>query len=201
MQILATPHTVPLPWQHRRPAPAATAPPAQSWSAMVLAFRSRDSNQALLQAWSGYLGTEASALSGVFELGRNQRLGRVSVDDSGALSVSGGTQTTTTVAVCGTAGTAVCSATSQSGPGGLRVAGGRILLPDGSAIPFGNRGVIVRLPDGSQVAVGRDGDGPAAKACRWVVAGPGERIPTSPPGATNVYDWDGAGKLSLAGQV
>lgn len=78
---------------------------------------------------------------------------------------------------------------------GLRLENGQIRLPGGQSLPFGNTGVLIRLPDGTQVAVGRQGD----QAVRWVVAGAGEDIPTSPPGATNVYELDGCGRLRPAG--
>lgn len=103
---------------------------------------------------------------GVHELGRGQSLGPARVDPGGGLHTRG-----------------------------LSVENGRLRLPGGQSIPFGNTGVIVRLPDGTQVAVGRQGD----QAVRWVVAGEGEAIPTSPPGATNVFELDGCGGLRLAG--
>lgn len=200
MQIQANPFPFPSPCRsfvHRPCAPR----PMDGWGAMVLAFQAREAGEALHGAWAGFLGGGASALRGVHELGRRQSMSvgdrTVSVDDAGGMSV-GGRQATAVAAVAGPCGVAVGAAVSQ-GPGGLRLENGRLLLPDGRAIPFGNRGVIVRLPDGSQVAVGRSGDGAGAQACRWVAAGPGEEIPTSPPGATNVYDWDGAGRLTLAG--
>lgn len=103
---------------------------------------------------------------GVHELGRGQNLGPASVDQAGGLHTRG-----------------------------LSVENGQLWLPGGQTIPFGNTGVIVRLPDGTKVAVGRQGD----QAVRWVVAGEGEHIPTSPPGATNVFELDGCGGLRLAG--
>lgn len=103
---------------------------------------------------------------GVHELGRGQSLGPARVDQAGGLHTRG-----------------------------LSVENGQLRLPGGQTIPFGNTGVIVRLPDGTKVAVGRQGD----QAVRWVVAGEGEDIPTSPPGATNVFELDGCGGPRLAG--
>lgn len=103
---------------------------------------------------------------GVHELGRGESLGPARVDQAGGLHTRG-----------------------------LSVENGQLRLPGGQTIPFGNTGVIVRLPDGTKVAVGRQGD----QAVRWVVAGEGEDIPTSPPGATNVFELDGCGGLRLAG--
>ena len=173
----------------------------QAWNRLVRTSRQRECHQALLQAWGVFLGSPAPRLSGVHELRPGQALGSVAVDGTGALSASCRAQALAVVAVSGSQNTAVGVALSSGNPGGLRIAGGRLELPDGSSIPFGNRGVIVRLPDGTQVAVGRSGDGPQARECRWVVAGPGEEIPTSPPGATAVYGWDGAGGFRALGSV
>jgi hypothetical protein len=176
---------------------------SRAWSRLVRSSRQRECHRALLQAWGVFLGRPASRLAGVHELRPGQALGPAAVDGAGALSAScrGSAQALAVVAVSGSQSAVVGAAFSQEVSGGLRIAEGRLHLPDGSSVPFGNRGVIVRLPDGTQVAVGRSGDGPQARACRWVVAGPGEQIPTSPPGATAVYGWDGAGGLQALGSV
>lgn len=81
---------------------------------------------------------------------------------------------------------------------GFKIEKGNIVLPDGRKIPFGNRGVIIRLPDGMQVGVGRNSQ-TSDQHVRWVVAGPGEEIPTNPPGKTNIYQLGQDGQLQQAG--
>lgn len=176
---------------------------SRAWSRLVRSSRQRECHRALLQAWGVFLGRPASRLAGVHELRPGQALGPAAVDGAGGVSVACRARSGSVgfVAVSGSCGAAVGAAFSQGISGGLRIADGNLHLPDGTSIPFGNRGVIVRLPDGAQVAVGRNGDGPQARQCRWVVAGPGEQIPTSPPGATQVYGWDGAGGLRDLGSV
>jgi len=176
---------------------------APAWTALVRSSRQRVCHRALLQAWAVFLGRPEVRLAGVHELRPGQGLGPAAVDGAGGVSVACRARSGSVgfVAVSGLCGTAVGAAFSQKISGGLRIADGNLHLPDGTSIPFGNRGVIVRLPDGAQVAVGRNGDGPQARQCRWVVAGPGEQIPTSPPGATQVYGWDGAGGLRDLGSV
>lgn len=80
-------------------------------------------------------------------------------------------------------------------PFGLRVENGRVFLPNGQSVPFNNRGVIVELPDGTQIAVGRQGDD-AQGHNRWTVAGPGQKIETSPPGKTDVIRLSDAGSVA-----
>ncbi len=176
---------------------------SRAWSGLVRSSRQRECHRALLQAWGVFLGRPDPRLAGVHELRPDQGMGPAAVDGAGGMSVAcpGRTGAVAFVAVSGSCGAAVGAAFSQGISGGLRIAEGHLHLPDGTSIPFGNRGVIVRLPDGTQVAVGRSGDGPQARQCRWVVAGPGEQIPTSPPGATQVYRWDGAGGLRDLGSV
>jgi hypothetical protein len=176
---------------------------APTWTALVRSSRQRACHRALLQAWAVFLGRPEVRLAGVHELRPGQGLGPAAVDGAGGVSVACRARSGSVgfVAVSGSCGAAVGAAFSQGISGGLRIADGNLHLPDGTSIPFGNRGVIVRLPDGAQVAVGRNGDGPQARQCRWVVAGPGEQIPTSPPGATQVYGWDGAGGLRDLGSV
>lgn len=251
----------------RAPEPAQPAAPERSrWSALIQAFHRGESRDSLHSSWAAYLGLEPPRLSGVHELGRDQRLGEVSVDRAGGMTVRRSPEEQVGARPHGQHhhdaqdrhepqarhdgperrhhhdasgarghcdrhgphdrhpqrevehphdhcdpharregrhhGNQVQAAKGgEVGPGGLRIANGQVVLPDGTTLPFGNRGVIIRMPDGTQVAVGRNGDGPNAQACRWAVAGAGESIPTSPPGATNVYCWDGAGKLSLAGAI
>ena len=60
---------------------------------------------------------------------------------------------------------------------------GNIQLPNGKQIPFGNTGAIVVMPDGSQIAVGRQGN----EQVRTAYGAPGQQIPVSPPGQTNVF--------------
>lgn len=86
----------------------------------------------------------------------------------------------------------------QAGPAGLRLEGGQIVLPNGKKVPFGNTGVIIEMPDGTQVAAGRNSD-TDTKNCRWVTAGPGEQIPTSPPGKCNLFKLDANGNLTQTG--
>ena len=89
-----------------------------------------------------------------------------------------------------------CASTSTSGAAGhekIRVQGGQIYLPNGKTLPFGNRGVILVMPDGTQMAVGRANDN-SNEQVRTVMAGPGQEIPTNPPGKTQVLtfnaNWD-----------
>ncbi len=89
-------------------------------------------------------------------------------------------------------------AQGQEGPMGLRVEGGQIVLPNGKKVPFGTRGVIIEMPDGTKVAVGRNGDNDTQN-CRWVTAPPGQDIPTDPPGKTNLFSFDGSGNLTQTG--
>jgi hypothetical protein len=65
-------------------------------------------------------------------------------------------------------------------------------------VPFGNRGAIIRLPDGTQVGVGRNSQSDS-RHVRWVTAGPGEEIPTNPPGKTNVFELTPSGELRQVG--
>ena len=192
---------LPLPFHPlRRPPSGPGSGSDDGWRAWLSRRRASEAGEGLQQAWVGLLGGGASPWTGIRELARGEQAtlsGRpVSVDTAGAMAVGGQVQAAA-VAVGGPCGSAVGAAVATTG--GLRLVDGKIVLPDGRAVPFGNRGVIVRMPDGSQVAVGRSGDGPGAQACRWVVAGPGEEIPVSPPGATQVYDWDGAGRLQPSG--
>lgn len=192
---------LPLPFHpFRRPPSGPGQGPDDGWRAWLSRRRASEAGDQLQAAWAGLVGGGGGMERGILELSRGQQAnlsGRaVSVEAGGGMAV-GGQVRGAAVAVGGPCGTAVGAAVTATG--GLRLAEGKIVLPDGRSIPFGNRGVIVRMPDGSQVAVGRSGDGPGAQACRWVAAGPGEEIPVSPPGATQVYDWDGAGGLKPAG--
>lgn len=124
-------------------------------------------------------------------LGGNQ----VDVDASGALSFRrGDTQESAFSFGQSTSGNG-CQRASQS-YGSLsqaiksgqkfRVENGQILLPNGKSIPFNNTGAIVVLPDGTQVAVGRQNSN-GLQQNRWAVAGAGQEIPCSPAGATSVF--------------
>lgn len=86
----------------------------------------------------------------------------------------------------------------QPGPAGLRVEGGHIILPNGKKVPFGNTGAIIQMPDGTKVGVGRNSE-TDSQHVRWVTAGPGENIPTNPPGKTNLFTLDAEGNLSQSG--
>lgn len=201
MQIHSGPRPFFYPIPNRMIPARSSAADSGGWNALLGICRRRHCHETLLQAWRGFLGRPDPGLRGVHELRPGQRLGAALVDAGGGISVSCGGQALAVVAVSGPQGTVVGAVASQGVSGGLRIADGHLELPDGTSIPFGNRGVIVRLPDGTQVAVGRSGDGPQDRACRWVVAGPGEEIPTSPPGATAVYEWDGSGGLKAMGSV
>jgi hypothetical protein len=86
------------------------------------------------------------------------------------------------------------SKTTQKAGQSLRVENGQIHLPNGKTIPFNNTGAIVIMPDGTQVAVGRNSAN-SGEQCRWVVADKGQQIPCSPPGATSVYRLNEAGDV------
>jgi hypothetical protein len=78
------------------------------------------------------------------------------------------------------------------------VEGGQILLPNGKRVPFGNTGAIIEMPDGTRVGVGRNSE-TDTKHVRWVTAGPGQEIPSHPPGKTNVFKLDANGNLTQSG--
>lgn len=86
----------------------------------------------------------------------------------------------------------------QAGPAGLRVEGGHIILANGKRVPFGNTGAIIQMPDGTKVGVGRNSE-TDTQHVRWVTAGPGQEIPTNPPGKTNLFTLDAEGNLSPSG--
>lgn len=86
------------------------------------------------------------------------------------------------------------SKTTQKAGQSLRVENGQIHLPNGKTIPFNNTGAIIVMPDGTQVAVGRNSNN-TPDQCRWVVADKNQEIPCSPPGATAVYRLNEAGDV------
>lgn len=151
--------------EHPRPRPRCGSPESSQGSGMAMFFQAFQRREAG-EALRGAWTCLLDRFRGVHELGRGQSMGPARVDSNGALHTRG-----------------------------LCLENGRLLLPGGQSVPFGNTGVIVRLPDGTQVAVGRQGH----QAVRWVVAGQGEHIPSHPPGATNVYELDRCGGLRLAG--
>lgn len=82
---------------------------------------------------------------------------------------------------------------SCGGDQNITISNGQVHLPSGQNVAVQTRGVIVKMADGSEMAVGRnDNNGPAN---RWAVAGAGQNIPCSPPGATTVIQLDPSGHM------
>ena len=81
---------------------------------------------------------------------------------------------------------------------GLKIEPGVVTTRTGQRMTYSTPGVIVLLPDGSSVAGGRQ-SGSSNQIIRNVAAGPGERIPTSPPGATTVFRLNEDGTLERLG--
>lgn len=81
---------------------------------------------------------------------------------------------------------------------GMKMEPGAITTRTGQRVTYSTPGAIVLLPDGSSVATGRGGGG-SSPIIRNVAAGPGSRIPTSPPGATTVFRMCEDGRLERLG--
>ena len=177
----------------------------------------------LQNGWTNMVGgTPRSQLQGVHELGPGSQLNSPGsgtsfrVDSSGNMEVSGGRSGTPQQRVHQLLGalqnalssyageTGSCSpCQSQHGASpaskfGLRMEPGAISTRNGRRVTYSTPGAIVRLPDGSSVGTGRN-SGNSPKNIRQVVAGPGSQIPTSPPGATTVFQLTEQGELIRLG--
>lgn len=79
----------------------------------------------------------------------------------------------------------------------IRFVGDRIELPGNRFIPFGSVNVVVQLPSGEEVGVGRSSLS-SREQTTHLLGRPGEAIPRGEiPGSTAVYRLDAAGNLSV----
>ena len=187
------------PHHHQAPQVESTDP----WASFFTQRQSQQSGEALLQAWMSLMTGAPTGPRGVSELGRNQNFqagdksiqvdgnGTVNVDQQGHLQ--GILAAFSASSPCGkSAGAAFVGGVTQSKQ--LKFENGNIELPNGKKIPFGNRGAIVVMADGSQVGVGRNSEN-SKEQIRTAYAEAGEKIPTSPAGMTNVFHLNQAGDV------
>lgn len=155
--------------QHHCP-PQATAQPTP-----FLSGRCLSASESLEQVLASLL--ERGPLQGQREIARNSTL------DAGNKSIKVDANGGITVAKQG-----------KCGCGKLKLENGIITLPNGKQIPFGNTGAIVIMPDGSKVCAGRTSANTSEQS-RAAYAGPNDKVPTNPPGATNVFRLNEAGDV------
>jgi hypothetical protein len=177
------------------------------WAGFFSNRQCQQSGELLQQAWTGLLaGIDSRTQSprGVSEIGRNQSFqagdksiqvdgnGSVQVEQQGHLHGLLAAFSQSSPAHGSSRGVAFLGTVSLSRQ--LKFENGQISLPNGQKIPFGNCGAIVVMADGSQVGAGRNSEN-SSQQIRTAYAGPGEKIPTSPPGRTNVYHLNEAGDI------
>lgn len=162
-----------------QPSAPAIASPFQS---MSQALRGSETAGQLSAQWGGLLA--GPTLASPLELQRNSEtrvgLQNVKVDHQGSMSISGPQMQ---FAVAGQGPCGSFAAAGSLGMGPARIKNGVATLPNGEQIKVNTNGLVIVYPDGTQFGVGRNSpDSP--EQIRQVTAGPGQQIPTSPPGQT-----------------
>ena len=143
--------------------------------------------------WGGLLA--GPSLQAPLELQRNSQtqvgLQTVRVDEQGGMNISGPQMQ---FAMAGQGPCGGFAAAGSLGMGPAQIKNGVATLPSGEQIKVDTNGVILVYPDGTQVGAGRNSpDSP--EQIRQVTAGPGQQIPTSPPGQTTYLFLGPAGNL------
>lgn len=159
-----------------------STPAANPFQAVNQALRGSDMASQLSAQWGGLLA--GPSLTAPLELQRNSEtrvgLQRVQVDPQGSMRISG-PQLQFAMAGQGSCGSFAAAGSLGMGP--AQIKNGVATLPNGEQIKVDTNGVVLVYPDGTQFGAGRNSpDSP--EQIRQVTAGPGQQIPTSPPGQT-----------------